>query len=121
MSKNSDDWDDFAVAGVGPVSEPASEPPRQVHDDGTGVRWSLIASLVLVAALAVLAAQNTQRVTLNFLGWDGRAPLIAIILGTAVVAVLFDEAVGFIWRRRRRKTLAERRGLERLRAERLSD
>ena len=121
MSKNSDDWDNFTVADVEPVSDSTPQSLRKIRDDGSGVRWSLVAGLIFVATIAVLAAQNTQRVTLHFLGWNGRAPLIAIILGTVVVAILFDEAVGFVWRRRRRKTLAERKELDRLRSERLSD
>ncbi len=118
MSKEPDSWDEFSFNDEQPASAPVAKPSSKTPSDEPGVRWSLLAGLALIAAIAVMAAQNTQKVTLNFLGWDGRAPLIAIILGTAVVAVLFDEVVGFIWRRRRRKTLAEREELKRLRSER---
>ena len=45
----------------------------------------------------------------------------ASIAGVATLvlqAILFDEAVGFVWRRRRRKALAEKEELKRLRSER---
>lgn len=116
MSKDLEDWDNFTVdeiakdasQGTDPTTSPVERP---------GVRWSLIGSLVLLTALAILAAQNTQNVTVNFLGWNGRAPLIAVILGTAVVAILFDELLGFFWRRGRRRRVAERNELQRLRSE----
>ena len=117
MSKDS--WDEFEFAED--VDTPSATPPATKPVRQGGVRWSLISSLILVAAITILAAQNTQRVTVNFLGWEGRAPLITIILATGLVAVLLDEAVGYFWRRRRRKTIAEREDLERLRSERLSD
>jgi len=118
MSKDSDNWDDFSFGEEISDPAPSAPVPKEKPEDKEGIRWSLIAGLVLITAITVLAAQNTQNVTLNFLGWDGRAPLIAIILGTTVVAILFDEAVGFVWRRRRRKELAEKEELKRLRSER---
>ncbi len=118
MSRDSDNWDDFSFGEEVPDPVPAPSAPTQEPSDGPGIRWGLIAGLILIAAIAVLAGQNTQDVTLNFLWWDGRAPLIAIILGTVVVAILFDEVVGFIWRRRRRRELAEKEELKRLRSER---
>lgn len=114
MSKDSEDWDQFVVGDDQGGSSP--DAPAGRVEDKTGIRWSLIAGLLMVAAIAVLAAQNTQRVSVNFLGWDGRAPLIAVILGTAIVAVLLDETLGFFWRRSRRKRRAEQEELKRLRA-----
>lgn len=116
MSKETEDWDEFTVDEVSkdvPKEGALQTPPME----RPGVRWSLIGSLILLTALAILAAQNTQNVTVNFLGWNGRAPLIAVILGTAVVAVLFDELLGFFWRRARRRRVAERTELKRLRSE----
>ncbi len=122
MSKDSDNWDDFTLSEEEPVPEEVqkgTEPPG-LGQDKTGVRWSLISSLILIAAITILAAQNTQNVRLNYLGWTGRAPLVAIILATVFIAVLIDEAVGFFWRRRRRRLVAEREELKRLRSERSS-
>ena len=115
MSKETDNWDQFVMGDEDEGYLPESSKQAPV-DEKTGVRWSLIAGLILIAGIAVLAAQNTQRVSVNFLGWDGRAPLIAVILGTAIVAILLDEALGFFWRRSRRKRRAEREELKRLRA-----
>ncbi|MDF1596145.1 MAG: lipopolysaccharide assembly protein LapA domain-containing protein [Acidimicrobiia bacterium] len=123
MSKDSDNWDDFTLSKEEPVPEEVhtgKEPPG-LRQDGTGIRWSLIAGLILIAAITILAAQNTQNVRLNYLGWTGRAPLVAIILATVFVAVLIDEAVGFFWRRRHRRLVAEREELRRLRSERSSN
>lgn len=118
MSKDWDNWDDQApMDAATPAPADQSSIPGQPADR-FGIRWSLVAGLLLIATITVLAAQNTQNVTLNFLGWDGRAPLIAIILGTALISILIDEVVGLLWRRRRRKTLAEREELKRLRSER---
>ncbi len=119
MSNDTDNWDDFASEDAEPVPAPAV--PKDRTADGFGVRWSLVAGLLLIATITILAAQNTQKVTVNFLGWDGRAPLIAIILGTALISILIDEVIGLLWRRRRRKALAEREELRRLRSERTSD
>ena len=115
MSKDSDNWDQFVMGDDEGGSSPEA-PAAPLVEDKTGIRWSLIAGLILIAAIAVLAAQNTQRVSVNFLGWNGRAPLIAVILGTAIVAILLDETLGFFWRRSRRKRRAEREELKRLRA-----
>jgi uncharacterized integral membrane protein len=123
MSKDSDNWDDFTLSEEDHVPEKVhrgAEPPGP-RRDRTGVRWSLIAGLILIAAVTILAAQNTQNVRLNYLGWTGRAPLVAIILATVFIAVLIDEAVGFFWRRRRRRMVAEREELKRLRSERSSN
>ena len=72
---------------------------------GSGVRWGLLGGLVLVILIMILAFQNPQDVDFSFLGWDVNAPLSALILGSAVVAVMIDELVGWIWGIRRRRQL----------------
>lgn len=84
---------------------------------GTGVYAGFIAMLVVVATVAVLAAQNTDSVTLRLLGLEWTAPLIAVLLATMLATVVLDEAIGAIWRRRRRRVLADRSELEERRAD----
>jgi uncharacterized integral membrane protein len=75
---------------------------------GTGLFWGLIVGIVLAVAVIVLAAQNTDRAAIAFLGWDFSTPLIAMILASLVVGVIFDELFGLVYRARRRKTLSDR-------------
>ena len=84
---------------------------------GSGVRWGLLGGLVLVILIMILALQNPQDVDFSFLGWDVEAPLSALILGSAVVAVIIDELVGWIWGIRRRRQLRHKAELKQLKAE----
>ena len=89
--------------------------PEKVYK-GTGLYWGFLAVLVTLVALVILAAQNTDPVQFSFLSWELRYPLVAIILATIGAPVVLDEAVGFVWRKRRRRVLAERTELRDLRA-----
>ena len=82
------------------------------------IRWGLVAFISLSVVVIVLAAQNTQSVTVRALGWEAEAPLVVILLITVLVTVILDELVGVIIRRRRRARRAERAELRRLRGER---
>ena len=55
MSKDSDNWDDFSFGEEVPDPVPAPSAPSQEPSDGPGIRWGLIAGLILIAAIAVLA------------------------------------------------------------------
>jgi len=81
---------------------------------GTGLFWGLIIGIVLAAGIVILAAQNTAKTTIKFLGWDFSTPLIVVILGALLVGVVLDELVGLVYRFRRRRTLADRDKLQRL-------
>lgn len=85
---------------------------------GTGLFWGLIVVLLLGVSIVILAAQNPEPVELRWLGFQMDVSLVAVILATAVVAVILDQLIGLAWRRRRRQVLAEREELRRLRAER---
>ncbi len=80
---------------------------------GTGVFWGLIVGVLFAAAVIVLAAQNAGSVRVRWLVWDFSAPLAAVILGAALVAVVVDQLASLYVRRRRRRALAE---LDRLRS-----
>ena len=84
---------------------------------GTGVYAGLIALILVIAGLVVLAAQNTQSVTIRWLGLSWTTPLIAVLLGVMLVTVILDEVIGAVWRHRRRRILAERQELTRRRAQ----
>lgn len=91
------------------------ERDKQVEYLGTGfyIGWAVILLFALV--LLILAVQNTQDVDVSFLGWDFAFPLFGVAIGAALAAVVLDELIGLVWRRRRRAQLAERAELRKLR------
>lgn len=92
---------------------PRPEPPPPPVD--AGIPWGLIFFLILSVLMAIFAVQNTQDVELGFLTWSGEFPLIMIIVGVFVTAVILDEILGTILRRRRRTRKMEKQELQRLR------
>jgi uncharacterized integral membrane protein len=101
-------------AGPEPVAVPEPEPHRVFA--GTGISWAFIIGVILTAAIIVLAVQNTDLVPVQLYLWEAEAPLIIVMLVTALVAILIDELIGLVIRRRKRRVLAEREELRRLRA-----
>lgn len=99
-----------------PKAAKAPKAPKKKVYSGTGLYGGFLAVLTVMAALVILAAQNTVAVPFSFLVWDLEYPLVAILLATIAGTVFLDEAVGFVWRHRRRKVLAERHELKELRA-----
>lgn len=89
----------------------------KVEYRGTGFYVSLAIIFLAAVTLLILAVQNTGEVTIQFLGLEFALPLFAIILGTALIALVLDELIGVVWRRQRRTRLEERAELQRLRAE----
>ncbi|MFZ0015664.1 MAG: LapA family protein [Acidimicrobiia bacterium] len=82
---------------------------------GTGLFWGLIVGVVLALVVVILAAQNTDKVTISFLGWEFSTPLIVVVLGALLIGIVLDELFGLVYRKRRRRTLRERDELQRLR------
>ncbi|MGF1617734.1 MAG: lipopolysaccharide assembly LapA domain-containing protein [Acidimicrobiia bacterium] len=95
---------------------PAHDNDVTVEYRGTGFYVSLAIIFLAAITLLILAVQNTGEVTIRFLGLEFALPLFAIILGTALIALLLDELIGLVWRRQRRTRLEERAELRRLRA-----
>ena len=84
-----------------PATEPANTPPpasgKPIDDPLRGSRtsglWATVIALGLVLLLLIIfVAQNTQKVNVSFLGWDGQTPL-AVALLIAAAAGLFIAAV----------------------------
>jgi len=82
---------------------------------GLGLWWTFAAALVVAGAIIVAIAQNGRQVRVHYFVWQADVSLIVIILTTALVALVLDEAGGLIWRRRRRAKLGRRSELEQLR------
>jgi uncharacterized integral membrane protein len=87
-----------------------SQERRAVSEDPlrasrTSRSWiSLAALVVLLILLVVFIAQNTQRVQVSFLGWDGHPPLSVALLIAAVAGAALAVIVATlrIWQVRRR-------------------
>jgi uncharacterized integral membrane protein len=92
-----------------------AEPIRDYR--GTGIVWGGVLVVVLAVALLMVGFQNSHDVEFNFLWIDTSAPLVLILAFTVAAAVVIDEIVGVVWRRRRRTRLRERDELKRLRSQ----
>jgi uncharacterized integral membrane protein len=89
---------------------------RPTIDALTDFPFGLIAFLVIAVLLVIFTVQNSSEdVTLAFLVWEGSYPLALIIIGVVAVTVVLDEVMGLFLRQRRRKRLAEKEELKRLR------
>jgi uncharacterized integral membrane protein len=88
---------------------------ERVRREGVGVIAGAVLLIAALLALVLLVAQNGQSARLHFLWFDPELSLAALVLATAVVAIVLDQAVGLVWRRRRRRSLdlRERRPTER--------
>lgn len=93
--------------------EPRPEPAQL--SARTELPWGLGIFLLLAVLVAVFIVQNTQQVALRFAGWSGFFPLALIIVIVVVVTVVLDEILGLVMRGRRRRRVAEREELRRLR------
>jgi len=99
------------------TTAPEAQPVPPTVYKGAGVRWGLLGVLILAVLIVVLALQNLDDVEFVFLTFSITAPLSAIILGTAVVAVALDELAGWIWGFRKRRRLRTKAELKQFKAE----
>ena len=98
-------------AGPGPAASPAptKDPLRGSRTSGI---WAAVVGLgVVLLLLVIFIAQNTQSVSVSFLGWSGSAPL-AVSLLIATAAGLFLAAVAGSLRilQLRRRVRRDKRG-----------
>jgi len=60
----------------------------------SGVWLAVVALAVLLLTLVIFISQNTQRVEVSFLGWNGQPPLAVSLLVAAVVGILIAVVAG---------------------------
>jgi uncharacterized integral membrane protein len=78
--------------GVSARSAPAKDPLRRSRTSGA---WFAVVGLAaLLLLLVIFIAQNTQKVQVSFLGWDGRAPLAVSLLVASLVGILLAVVAG---------------------------
>ena len=78
------------TSGTPTSGTPVEDPLRGSRTSGL---WATVVALGLVLLLLIIfVAQNTQKVNVSFLGWDGQTPL-AVALLIAAAAGLFIAAV----------------------------
>ncbi|WP_017935102.1 LapA family protein [Nocardioides sp. Iso805N] len=79
--------------------------PDPLRSSRTGRAWvSVVALGVVLVLLIIFIAQNTHRVTVSFLGWQGETPLAVALLIATVAGLLLAAIAGTlrIWQLRRR-------------------
>ena len=81
---------------TGGVEDPTTrrDPLRGSRTSGTWIAIIVLSLLLLM--LAVFILQNTQRVEVTFLGWNGRAPLAATLLIAAAGGALVVASAGVL-------------------------
>jgi uncharacterized integral membrane protein len=80
--------------------EPEPEQPQPTGPDPlrrsrTSGAWvAVVGFAALLLLLVVFIAQNTQKVEVSFLGWEGSAPLAVSLLIAAVVGIALTAVAG---------------------------
>ena len=85
-----------------PAAAPTKDPLRASKASRF---WAALAALVvLLIFLVVFVAQNTERVSVSFLGWEWNPPLAVAMLIAVVVGLAITMAAGTlrIWQLHRR-------------------
>jgi uncharacterized integral membrane protein len=89
----------------------AQQVPPNADSNRRRLSGGAITTLVGVALLVIFMAQNTEKITLNFLAWSFTWPLWLFTLVVACLGALVWIGAGVLRRHRRRKERrAERRG-----------
>ncbi len=68
------------------------DPLRASRTSGAWIGVAVIAALLVL--MIIFIAQNTQKVQVSFLGWDGRTPLAVAILASVVVGLVVAAIAG---------------------------
>ncbi len=88
---------------------PAPGAPATAGSEGRRLSGGAIASLIGVALLVIFMVQNTQDVTLHFLGWRFSWPMWLYTIVVALVGAMVWFGLGVLRRHRRRKERREER------------
>jgi len=88
---------------VEPTTEPAAPPTAGLDSRGhvkrtraSGLWVGVISAAVLAVVFLVFIAQNSEKVTIHFLGWDGRLSLAISLLLSAVIGALVVAVPGIV-------------------------
>jgi len=105
--------------GAGPDRGPAPEKAeRRPEFVGTGMFWGLVVGVLLAVFIITFAAQNTRETRIRIIFWEWSSPLFVAILISLIVGIVLAEAAGLFYRSRRRRRLADKVELQRLRGRR---
>jgi uncharacterized integral membrane protein len=88
---------------VHPTDEGSAIPEEERHQQGAQLGGGAIAAIAGVSALGIFMAQNTDDVTVQFLGWKFTWPVWLLVLISALIGALVWFGVGVVRRHRRRK------------------
>jgi uncharacterized integral membrane protein len=75
-----------------PGAAPSQDPLRRSRTSGAWV--SVVALAALLLLLVIFIGQNTQKVQVSFLFWDGHAPLAVSLLVAALIGILLAVVAG---------------------------
>ena len=79
------------------TATPAGGRPDPLRGSRTSGLWGAVLALVLLLLLlAVFILQNTQKVDVAFLGWQGSAPLSATLLIAVVAGAILVATAGLL-------------------------
>jgi uncharacterized integral membrane protein len=93
---------------VQPTGEESTRPEAE-QQQGIRLSGGVIASLGGVAALVIFMSQNTEDVTVQFLGWEFTWPVWLLILVSALIGALVWFGLGVLRRHRRRSDRRDER------------
>lgn len=91
-------------------------PSKSKSPRDSNVSWGVVLFLIFAVVLVVFVVQNMGNVPITFLSWEGSIPLPLVVALTALLAIIADEIVGTLRRRRRRIRRADKDELERYRS-----
>ncbi|MCW2768046.1 MAG: hypothetical protein JWO11_4005 [Nocardioides sp.] len=77
------------------VRAPSTAPKDPLRGSRIGGVWAGVLALgVLLVLLVIFIAQNTRRVEVSFLGWEGTAPLAVTLLIATAAGLLLTALAG---------------------------